>query len=213
MKEGFMVNSRTSNYEIMKKQMSEMFIKYDQDKMIRKFSLPFDEGYLYIKFVGRKYRINRKNGIVEWSEDGFCTVTEGDYNETMSIYDVLCYSKDECVLSGQFCPTNMLKGTVQSSSTKDNIFQSAADQFAGKIPQLEKACKILGKKSKLSGDVAATLDVFEFLPVIFQFWDADEDFPANVKFMVDENIIDFMHFETMVFMLGHVIKRIQECMG
>lgn len=204
--------NRTSNYEIMKKQMSGEFIKYDQNKMIRKFSLPFDENYIYIKFVGRNYRINRKNGTVEWSEDNFLTAVEGDYTEAMTIYDVLCYSKEDCALSGRFCPTNALKGTVYSFNAKSDFFQSAAHFFAGKIPQLEKSCEILGQKSELSGDVCATLDAFEFLPIIFQFWDADEDFPANMKFMVDENIIDFMHFETMAFMLGHVIKRLQECM-
>lgn len=30
--------------------------------------------------------------------------------------------------------------------------------------------------------------------------------------MVDENIQDFMHFETAMFMLGHVRNRIRECM-
>lgn len=81
-----------SNYEIMRNRMRGEFVKYDQEKMIEKFKLDFDEAYLYLSFVCRDYRINRKNGIVEWSEDGFQSVTEGDYNESMTIYDVLCYS-------------------------------------------------------------------------------------------------------------------------
>lgn len=48
-------------------------------------------------------------------------------------------------------------------------------------------------------------NVFEFLPLIVQYWDADEEFPAVLKFMADENIQDFMHFETVMFMLGHVL--------
>ena len=66
-----MAITRISNYEIMKNQMSEKFLKYDQNKMILKFSLPHDETYIYIRFVGREYRISRSTGRVAWSEDQF----------------------------------------------------------------------------------------------------------------------------------------------
>lgn len=51
-----------SNYETMKDRMSSHFLEYDQEKMIRKFDLKHDEKYLYISFIGRKYRINRATG-------------------------------------------------------------------------------------------------------------------------------------------------------
>lgn len=203
---------RISNYEIMKNQMSAEFLKYDQNKMITKFSLPYDEKYIYIRFVGREYRVSRSTGRVAWSEDHFLTETEADYNEAMTIYDVLCYSKDNCTLAGKFCPTNMLKGTVQTMGDSNSFFQKSADQFAGKTEMLQTALRKLGKLTDLKGDVAARIDVFEFLPLIIQYWDADEEFPAVLKFMVDENIQDFMHFETVMFMLGHVLCRIRECM-
>lgn len=201
---------RTSNYEVMKNQMSEKFLKYDQNKMIIKFSLPHNEQYIYIRFVGRVYRISRLTGRAAWSEDNFLTETEADYNEAMTIYDVLCSSKENCTLAGKFCPVNMLKGTVQTVG--GSFFQKSADQFAGKTDLLQKALLKLGEMTDLKGDASARIHVFEFLPVIVQYWDADEEFPAVLKFMVDENIQDFMHFETVMFMLGHVLCRIKECM-
>lgn len=203
---------RTSNYEIMKNQMREKFLKYDQNKMIMKFSLPHDEQYIYIRFVGRQYRINRLTGKAAWSEDNFLTETEADYNEAMTIYDVLCCSKESCKPAGTFCPVNMLKGTVQTTGGSDSFFQKSADQFAGKTDLLQRALLKLGERTDLKGDAAARINVFDFLPVIVQYWDADEEFPAVLKFMVDENIQDFMHFETVMFMLGHVLHRITECM-
>ncbi len=181
--------TRISNYEIMKKQMSGEFVKYDQEKMIRKFSLPADGDFIYIRFVGRDYRIDRKTGAVEWSEDGFATAAEADYNEAMTIYDVLCYSREDCRLAYEW-----------------------VDLFAGKTEQLEAACAKLGEKTEFKGDVAAKIHVFGFLPIILQFWDADEEFSAVLKFMVDENMIGFMHYETIHFMLGHVLRRLKECM-
>lgn len=201
-----------SNYEIMRNQMRREFVKYDQDRMIRKFSLRNDESYIYIVFLFREYRIDRITGVVEWSEDGFSTSIEADYNESMTIYDVLCYSKDDCCLSGNYCPVNMLKGTVKSSNVGSNMFQKSADGFNGKLKALETVCGIWGEKLNLNGDVAAKLYPFSFLPVIIQYWEADEEFPANLKFMFDENILDYMHFETIFFMMGHIVKRIQDMM-
>ena len=201
-----------SNYEIMRNQMRREFVKYDQDRMISKFSLRNDESYIYIAFLFREYRIDRITGVVEWSEDGFSTSIEADYNESMTIYDALCYSKDDCCLSGNYCPVNMLKGTVKSSNVGSNMFQKSADGFNGKLKELETVCGIWGEKLDLNGDVAAKLYPFSFLPVIIQYWEADDEFPANLKFMFDENILDYMHFETIFFMMGHIVKRIQDMM-
>ena len=201
-----------SNYEIMRNQMRGEFVKYNQEKMIRKFSLRNDEESIYIDFMLREYRIDRKTGVVEWSEDHFATSAEADYNESMTIYDILCYSKEDCRLSGNYCPVNMLKGKVKSGSVGSNLFQKSADGFNRKLKELETVCGIFGEKVDLSGDVAAKLYPFPFLPVILHFWEADEEFPANLKFMFDENILDYMHFETIFFMMGHIVKRIQEKM-
>ena len=112
--------------------------------------------------------------------------------------------------SGTFCQTNMLRNTVQSANLGGNFFQKTADQLAGNVQKLEKALYKIGRKADMKGDVAAYVNAFDFLPMVVQFWDADEEFPALIKFMVDENIQDFMHFETVMFMLGHVAGRILE---
>lgn len=51
-----------SNYEITKRRVQKDFLKYDQEKMIQKFSLKFDEQYIYIKFIGHLYRVHRNTG-------------------------------------------------------------------------------------------------------------------------------------------------------
>ena len=201
-----------TNYEITRNQMRGEFVKYDQENMIRKFSLRNDASYIYINFMSREYRIDRKTGVVEWSENDFSTIVEADYNESMTIYDILCYSRDDCSLSGNFCPVNLLKGTVKTSGGSSNLFQNAADSFSGKQKELECVCRVLGEDPGLKGDVAVKLYPFPFLPVILQFWEADDDFPASLNFLFDENILDYMHFETVFFMTGHILKRIGEMM-
>ncbi|MCD8242125.1 MAG: DUF3786 domain-containing protein, partial [Lachnospiraceae bacterium] len=83
----------TSNYEITRDRTELRFLEYDQQKMIDKFQLEHDERYLYLEFVGRKYRIHRGTGRIEWSEDGFAHAVHANFNEVLSICDVLCDSK------------------------------------------------------------------------------------------------------------------------
>lgn len=197
------------NYEIMRNQMRGKFVKYDQEKMIRKFSLNSDDEYIYITFVSENYRINRKNGIVERSDDDFRSVTEAGYNESMTIYDVLCCSKENCCLSGRFCPVHMARGVTKTFGAGSSMFQKSADRFQGRIKQLEYVGSILGERAEMKGDVASVIYAFPFLPVVFQFWDGDDEFPPNLKFMFDENILDYMHFETVFFMMSHILKRME----
>lgn len=203
---------KQSNYEIMRDRMREQFLQYDQSGMIRKFNLRADADYLYIRFWGWNYRIGRQTGVVEGSNDGFVTCTIADYNESMSIYDVLCCSKPDCCLSGQFMPTSSLKGIVQTgfNAGSGSMFQKYAESFDKNPEGLASACEVLGGKPEGRGDVAYRLQMFDFLPVLFSFWQSDEDFPAEVKLLFDENILSYMHYETVWFAVGALVRRLEE---
>lgn len=201
-----------SNYELMRDSMQLEFLKYNQQHMIEKFQLKYDERYLYLRFVGRNYRISRSSGKVEWSEDSFQHQMAANYNEAMSIFDILCYSKDKCRLSGRFSNINQLKGVVQSSNLGNKMFQESAEYFDGNMELLGKACELLGGKKEKVGDVSYCLYPFEFLPMMLQFWNSDDEFPASLKIMWDENIMDFVHYETTYFIVSHVLSRLQELM-
>lgn len=115
---------------------------------------------------------------------------------------VICAEKSGSITSA----VKKLAGTFITAFCREH------DVFNGKRKELETVCELLGEKLDLKGDVAAKLYPFTFLPVIIQYWEADEEFPANLKFMFDENILDYIHFETIFFMMGHIVKRIEEMM-
>lgn len=201
---------KQSNYEIMRDKMQTEFVKYDQMHMIRKFDLEHDEKYLYIMFVQRKYRINKNSGKVEWSEDEFIHTTAADYNEAMSIFDVLCYSKDNCQLSGRYNKINNLKGTVHSANPGAGIYSHYEKFFDHKLDLMSRACQQLGGVKMGNGNATYLLNTFNFLPMIVQFWESDEEFPARLQILWDENIMDYVHFETSFFIVSHVLRRICE---
>ena len=192
--------------------MKLRFLEYDQDQMKEKFGLRMDEDYLYLSMLQVLYRVSRHTGVVEWSEDDFQTCTEAGFNDAMTVFDVLCDSKPYCRLSGKFCTVNMLKGTVHGSRPGGSMFRKEAEKFTGRVEELRTACeKLNGTKEKV-GDVSYRLELFPFLPVILQFWDADDEFPASMQFLWDENVLDFLHYETLYYAMGSLLRRLERLM-
>lgn len=194
------------NYERTRNEMRSEFLKYDQSAMLRRLPVTWDEEYIDLPFLGMPCRIGRKTGVVEFNGE------EAGFGLSMTVYDLLCNSKDGCRLSGRFVPHHALK--VQGSGVNANagFFKNDAESLAGRTEELRRALAELGELNGLPGDVAATLYPFPFLPMTVQFWDSDEEFPAQLKFMFDENILDYMHFETTFYMLGAVNAEIRSRM-
>lgn len=203
---------RPSNYDIMRDRMEVEFAKYDQMEIIRKFSLRYDNVFLYLRFVGREYRVNRANGRTEWYSDAEKKFIHASYNESMTIFDVLAWSKPGCRLTGHFVSAGELPGTTKSASAAENLFSRQSRIFAGRCEALLETCRKLGGIPGTIGDVSSIIPVFDFLPVMLQFWDADEEFDAVLKFMWDYNTTEFMHFETIAFATMHLIERLKETM-
>ena len=201
-----------SNYEQMKRQMQGHFLEYDQQNMIRKFRLSADDDFLYLNFLSRPYRVNRRTGLVEWSEDGFACAHEAGYDEAMSIFDVLCCSKADCRLSGAFVSVNNLPGVVAGARGGSGLFAGSAACFDGKTDALRRACLSMGGAEIPQGDVGFRLNAFDFLPFEFRFWESDDEFPPSLSLLWDRNLLDFIHYETSFFIASHLMWRLKEWM-
>ena len=205
------MEERISNYEITKRRVQKDFLKYDQEKMIQKFALKADENYLYITFIGHSYRICRKSGYLEWSEDNFVTCVEGDFNEALTIYDLLCDSKENCHAANDFINLNSLS-SLQSSSKKlgDGLFHGEDKIFDHKEELFGNVCEKLGGIKAGKGDVAYELPLFDFLPCRIQFWNSDDEFDAQLQIFMDKNVLKFIRYETVWYAVSHLMKRLTE---
>lgn len=197
-----------SNYDLMARRVRQTFLAYDQGRMIEKFHLDHDEAYLYVPFCGRNYRIDRKTGAVESSDDGFLTRLPAGYNEVMSIYDALSRTDGEVCLTGRFSPVNSLPGTGYTSRVGGDFFAPTARAFTHCCADLARACRALGGVPGGRGDVAFRLEVFPFLPVLLQFYDEDDEFPAQIQLLWDENTLSVVFFETTFFIASHLFSRL-----
>lgn len=200
-----------SNYEITKQRVRSEFLKYDQGKMIPKFSLEHDENYLYIRFLGHLYRIHRRTGFLEWSEDQFATCVEGGYNEALTIYDLLCDSKEHCRVAGDYINLKSLS-PLQSGGKMlgDDLLGNKVKLFDHKDEMLCRSCEKLGGIKEGKGDVAYEIPMFDFLSCRIQFWNSDEEFEASLQIFLDKNILDFIRYETVWYAVSHLIKRLTD---
>ena len=199
-----------SNYDKTVRIAQQLFLDYDQDAMAARYGLERDEDYLYLTFVGDRYRISRETGAVEvQTEDGqsaSCT----DYNIVMSLYDVLCYPAGTPALANEWCQLHSLQVTMSSPSA-DIFNRKYADAFSGKIDVLRQACQKLGGVQlpiSAGADVYCQFDLFPFFPIQFRFWDADDEFPAQIRLLWDRNSLQFMRFETLYYVMGAFLSKL-----
>lgn len=211
-------NEPRNNYEYAKEKIRPEFLKYDQETMIRRFSLKYDPDFLYLPFVGSEYRINRRTGEVERmsatvSEKGKTIQTEpADYTETLSIYDILCYSTPDAALSGRWCLVNSLPGVGQNNGLGDNTVASEAIYFDQHPSAYQAACRELGGKEIPCGDIGYEIPVYPFYPVRLRLYLSDEEFPAQLSVLFDENTLQYMHYETTYYVVTCLMRAIRKKM-
>ena len=205
------MTNQKSNYEIQTQKALILFPKWNHEKIAKKFNLELDEHYLYINFIGQKYRLNRQNGSIQYLSKNN-TYINATYNEVMSILDLFDYSKEHSHLSGNWCTPNSLKGVVNVGNVggKNTMFKKYETLFSNNINLLSKACEKLGGQKINEADVGYIINIFDFLPVKFLFFEEDCDFPPEIKFLWDENVLDYIRFETTFFAFSHLLHRIAE---
>ena len=148
--------------------------------------------------------------FIKGAKDGFQTAEHAGFDESMTIFDVLCCSKPGCHLSGEYATVTNLPGIANISAPGTGTYAETARIFANNCDALRRACERLGGSAQKVGDVSYRIPLFDFMPVILQFWDADEEFDAALKIMWDTNTLDFMRFETTFYAANHLLERLKE---
>ncbi len=201
------MSERRNNYTLMAERARALFLTFDQPAMCDRLGLPMTESEIPVRFLGEELRIRRADGRV-LRPDG----SEAGFHAVLSVYDALARSNSPR-LSGEFVPTAALHGIRGTHAVHENLHSPAAQRFAGRADALAAALRALGGQPWGKGDVSCILDVFDFFPVCVRFWDADEEFPASLQFLWDANALDFLHYETLWYVMDALIERIIAAAG
>lgn len=201
------MEQKIDNYQIQAQRARQRFLTYDQQQIIAKSPLTFDDGYLYLPVLDRTCMIRRQTGELFWQAGGVCTPSH-DPSDAMTIFDYLCDSRRDRCLSGEFIAManfghQFHSGLLESGAP--SALERRADQD---LPGFCRACRALGGEPVTGGDAGFRLRFFPDLPVVLRFWASDEEFPAQLRFYWDKNTLFYLRYETMYYALGILQSRL-----
>jgi len=199
-----------SNYDKMLAQAQALFLGYDQEGMIRRWSLDHDDDYLYVEYMTEALRIDRRTGGVSYARQP----APGEYrasrfvNEGMALFDLLTRASVRPLPTGRWSSISTLGGIIGAGHDRTLSHEDTAARFRGRCEALAAACRRLGGQPAGKADVGYAIPVFRDFRILFQFWDGDDEFPANIKYLFDENALQFMHYETLWYVMGTLADRL-----
>jgi len=199
-----------SNYDLQLDIAKGIFLKYDQELLIRKFHLEADELWIYLSYLQIPCRIHRKDGGIQECCNGIWKECRS-FSTVMTVYDSLCYPQGASVpeLMGQWCSVGTF--VVTGVTDTETFTKKYAAQFDGRLDALKAACENLGgvqQPSMAGADVTCRFAVTPFFPVLLQFWESDEEFPPKLMLLWDRNTDKFLHFETTFYLQGDLLERL-----
>ena len=199
---------RTDNYQVQAQQAKARFLTYDQSEIIRRLQLDADDQYLYLSMLSRRHRICRKTGDME-KETPSGWADANRHSEVMTVLDLLCDSRPDRFLTGRWKAMGAF-GLMFHQNLLEGQKDPWADLFEANPDQFRRACLALGGTPFPQGDIAYAIELFDGLPVLVQLWFGDEEFPASLRFLWDENSLQYLKYETMWFAKGLLLERIKE---
>ena len=197
------------NYAAAAAQARALFAGYDHPAIAKKLGVRLDDTYLYTHMLSQDYCIHRGTGEISARTGGTWQRVEG-FNETLTLLDLVCDSREDRFLTGNW--KNMSSFGLQFHQT----LLEQADPWAAYLQEhpeeLKRACAALNAASASFGDCAYVIPLFEDLGVMLQLWYGDEEFPASVRWLWDENALMYLRYETMYYAVGMIRARLQQLM-
>jgi len=201
---------KRDNYLLQLQQAKRLFLTYDQQELIRRCRLTHDDGYFYVTFLSAPYRICRHTGDLERQAGGQWR-DANSFAEVMTLLDWLCDSKPDRYITGRYLNI-VTQGHHFHRSLQELPNDPDADYFAQRPEAFRRACEALGGVPMPGGDVGYALELLDGVRVYVKLWLADEEFPAKLVYLWEENVLQYLRYETTWYAAGLLTRRIRENM-
>lgn len=202
-----MNEEKRNNYKIQAAQAKKLFLTYDQQELIKRCRLRFDEQYFYTTFLSEAYRICRFSGDMERLHGGHWVDGNG-FGEVMTILDWLCDSREDRYITGRWI--NLVNhGHYFHRNLQEDSGDSDAVLFDRHPEAFAAACEALNGERLPGADVGYAIELIDGLRIFVQLWHSDEEFPPRLRFLWDENALRYIRYETTWFSLGLLTERIR----
>lgn len=183
------------------------FLEYDPAVLAGRPGVTDGGDYLTTCFFGQQARICKADGVI--TLDGKLA----NFGEGLSLYDWLCDGRPDAVASGEYCAVGSLPGVLVSGSGLVMSADGLAAKIHGVPERFHAACARLDAAPIPMGDIGYCVPIFPGISVCLKFYFADEEFPPQLTFLWDKNILQFVRYETVYYIAGCLTTRLTALMN
>lgn len=198
------------NYAVMRQDAVDRFLTYEVENLLKNPGVSSWEKGVQTTFFSLPVHLDRTTGSIVLI-DGEKEI-ECDFSPTLSILDYVCERKPSAIAANVFCPVTSLPGVFVGGSglvMKNGALEQRIQQDPAAF---QKACESLGGVATGAGDMGYRLHIFPDLCMELKFYFADEDFPPQLTFLWDKNILHFVRYETVYYIAGCLCRLLKERM-
>lgn len=204
------MTQRVDNYQIQMQQAKKRFLTYDQQELIQRCYLRFDENYLYTKLLSQNYRIHRSTGDMERFYQN-AWVDGNTFNEVMTVLDWLCDSRPDRYITHRWINV-VTHGHYFHGNLQEDVSVHYAKLFDRQPEAFAVACEALDGERIPGSFVGYAIELIDGLRVLVQLWHGDDEFPPRLRCLWDENTNRYLRYETTWFATALLMQRIKENM-
>ena len=200
---------RRDNYQMQAQQAKKIFLGLDHNKLIEKLKLEADEDYLYPRMLGSTYRICRKTGDFRRLDQGNW-LDANTHAEVMTLLDLICDSRKDRFLAHRW--QSILSFGHRFHQQLVEEADPNAVYFEANLEAFHRACRAMNGTPLPHCDAGYAIELFDGLCFGLQLWLGDEEFPPQLRYLLDENAPMYLKYETMHYAKGLLVHRIRERM-
>ena len=132
----------------------------------------------------------------------------------MTIYDLLGYAHPTCHAIKTMINMKSLHTKIAATAPRPSSIYAAQEARlaaleAQKSGILTQAAQAIGGAPLDKADASAQFTVMDDLAMQVHLWLPDEDFPASLQFFWDENVLQYMHYETVWYANGFILEELE----
>ncbi len=192
-----------NNYDKMLEAARVRFLEYDIQTLAQKPGVGED---LSTTFLEEPVQINPQTGEITVGGRA------ANFGESLTIFDWLCDGRPDAVASRIYCPVSSLPGVLVRGSGLVMNASALAEKIDRDPAAFCRVCEALGAEKSGLGDIGYEIPVFPGLAAQVKFYHSDEEFPPSLTFLWDQNILQFLRYETVYYLAGCLRKRLETAM-
>lgn len=175
--------------------------KLDFTESADRLGLHHIDGGIQVCFLKREYRIS-SNGVEP--VDGLPVHVN---NRSVLLYYIL--SKGEGDPQNNYVRFESIPRMISGLPVQSRLMNAPLERYFGNdyVKFTEAAIKLGGTQGESSsGKHLWRFDILQKIPLQLVFYEADEDFPAEIQIMLDTTAIQFLEFECLAFLMGCLVR-------